>query len=70
MGRKIKDGEKTMENLKKVAEASKNGCKLYYSIRENAVFTTEGEGRYFLTELIRENTPEEIQKTVYKFMRY
>lgn len=59
-----------MNNTKQVSEASANGCKLYYSIREDAVYTQPGEGRWFLTELIRKNTEEEIVNTVRKFMRY
>ena len=37
---------------------------LYYSIEEDAVYTTGGNGRYFITTLIRKNTPQEIEKTV------
>ena len=58
-----------MKNLKEIAEKSKYGkVKLYYSIKENAVFDTPGEGRFYVTELINENGPEQIQKTVEFFM--
>ncbi len=54
-----------MKNLKKLSKMSKKGkVSLYYSSREKAVFDAPGEGRFYLTDLIRENTPEEIRKTV------
>lgn len=57
-----------MKNLKEVAEQSKHGCPLYYSVKENAVYTSGGKDRYHLTDLIRENTPAEIVETVHKYM--
>lgn len=58
-----------MKNVKEVAERSKSGTTpLYYSIREDAVYTTEGDGRYYLTDLIRENSEDEIVRTVRRFM--
>jgi len=57
-----------MKNLKEVAAESKHGCPLYYSVKENAVYTTGGSGRYYLTDLIRENTPKEIVAAVHKYM--
>ncbi len=58
-----------MKNTKQVSQQSKQGITpLYYSIREDAVYTSEGDGRYYLTDLIRENTEEEIVNTVRRFM--
>ena len=58
-----------MKNLKEVAEQSRQGITpLFYSIRENAVYTEEGDGRYYLTDLIRENTEQEIKDAVRRFM--
>lgn len=58
-----------MRNLKRLSEKSKTGrVKLFYSPKNKAVYDKPGNGRYFLTELIRENTPEEIEKTVKYFM--
>lgn len=58
-----------MKNLEIVAKQSGNGITpLYYSIRENAVYTEAGEGRYYLTDLIRKNTEKEIEVTVKRFM--
>ena len=58
-----------MKNLKQMAERSKKGITpLYYSPKMDAVYSTPGDGRFLLTKLIRENTPKEIERTVYKFM--
>lgn len=54
-----------MKNLKKISELSKKvKVSLYYSPKENAVYDEPGQGRFYLTDLIRENTPEKIKKTV------
>lgn len=58
-----------MKNVKDVARRSKSGITpLYYSVREDAVYTTAGDGRYHLTDLIRENTEKEIVEAVRKYM--
>lgn len=58
-----------MKNLEIVARKSGKGITpLYYSIRENAVYTEAGDGRYYLTDLIRKNTEKEIEVTVKRFM--
>lgn len=58
-----------MKNLKTLSEESKKGTTpLYYSIRENAVYSDPGDGRYHLTDLIRHNTEKEIERTVKRFM--
>lgn len=58
-----------MKNTKELARRSKSGrTPLYYSIREDAVYATAGDGRYYLTDLTRENTEQEIINTVRKYM--
>ena len=58
-----------MKNLDVVArESSKGVTPLFYGIREDAVYTEDGEGRFYLTDLIRENTEDEIKRTVRRFM--
>lgn len=58
-----------MKNLDIIAKESAKGVTpLYYSIRENAVYTEDGEDRYYITELIRKNTEEEIKRTVYRYL--
>lgn len=58
-----------MKNVKSVAKRSKRGLTpLYYNVREDAVYTEPGDGRYYLTDLIRENTEKEIITTVIRMM--
>lgn len=57
-----------MKNAEAVAKASKDGTKLYYSIREKAVYTEAGAGRHYVTTLIRKNSAEEIQEVVKRFL--
>ena len=58
-----------MNNLKKISELSKRKkVALYYSPKDDAVFEKPGPGRFYLTDLIRENTPKEIEETVRFFM--
>lgn len=58
-----------MKNLEKLSKQSENGwTPLYYSPKEDAVYNTDGEGRFLLTYLIRKNTPKEIEQTVIKYM--
>lgn len=65
--------------MKNVAELAKKTesikCKdmktwipLYYSIREDAVFSDPGEGRYKLCNLINQNTGQDIIETVNHLM--
>ena len=42
---------------------------VYYSIQKDSVSTTEGEDRYYVTDLIRPNSPEEIRETVERWKR-
>lgn len=58
-----------MKNTEKLAEQSRRRVTpLYYSAAEDAVYSEPGDRRWFLTELIRYNTPEEIERTVRRFM--
>lgn len=65
-----------MKGLKAVAKKSKdffsNGrvdrLPLYYSIKEDKVFTESGKDRECVTFLIRENTAEEIEKAVKRWL--
>ena len=62
-----------MKGLKEVSNKTKGidfTCRvpLYYSPSTDTVYTTSGEGRFHVTDLIRENTTEEIKKTVKYFM--
>lgn len=65
----MKEGDK-MKGLKKVADATKNCCRvsLYYDLDKKTVYTQSGEGRYFVTWLINENTPADIQKVVERWL--
>ena len=42
---------------------------IYFSFKTDTVYTTEGEDRFFVTKLIRPNTPEEIKAAVERFKR-
>ena len=58
-----------MKNLKQIAERSRQGVTpLYYSIREDAVYSEAGDGRFYLTDLIRYNSEDEIAETVRYFL--
>lgn len=57
-----------MKNVKQVSMRSKSGITpLYYSIKEDAVYTEPGTDRWYLTDLIRYNTEEEVIETVRKY---
>ncbi len=63
-----------MKGLKAVSKKTKginysSRVALYYSPSKDAVSTTAGEDKYYLTDLIRENTPQEIEETVNRFKR-
>ena len=58
-----------MKRLKALSENSKAGVTpLYYSISKDTVYSTAGAGRYYITDLIRHNTAEEIERTVKRFL--
>lgn len=66
-----------MKNLKKVSKATQKATArdrwtwvpLYYSIKNDAVYTTEGDDRLKVTELINPNTEQEIRETVEAWKR-
>ena len=54
-----------MKGLKQVSNLSKTGkVSLYYSFASDTVYTEPGEGRCHVTELINENTPQDIENFV------
>lgn len=58
-----------MDNIAAVSKATEKATfatsvPLYYSYREDAVYTTPGEGRYLMTYLIRRCSPIEIVMAV------
>lgn len=58
-----------MKNLKKISELSKQGrTPIYYSPKTDTVYTEAGEGRFYITDLLRSNTPKEIERTVSHIM--
>lgn len=59
---------KNIKNLAKVAGQSAWGVKLYYDLKENAVYTEAGAGRWYVAEFIRKNTPEEITQAVNRML--
>lgn len=66
-----------MKGLKETAKKSKairqrdisSWLPIYYNFKTDTVYTSEGEGRHFVTKLIRENTPEEIKETIERWKR-
>lgn len=68
---------KTMTGLKEVAKASKKirqadpntWLDVYFSFENYRAYTTGGEDRFFVTKLIRENTPEEIEEAIERWRR-
>ena len=58
-------GGNAMKNLKEAAERSKKGrTPIYYSYKDQAIYFEKGPGKFYVTDLIRENTPEEIEHTI------
>jgi len=61
-----------IKNLTKVAKASEkieqeersSWMPIYYSFKTKTVYTKSGEDRFYVTHLIRPNTPEEIERTI------
>lgn len=66
-----------MKNLKRISELTKNivqkdrytWVKLYYSIEDKAVYDRPGDGRFYVTDLISENTPKDVQDAVEWWLR-
>ena len=57
-----------MKNLEKVAAQSRWGTEIYYSVKEQAVYTRPGKNRWHVTTLLRENSPEEIEKAIKRWL--
>lgn len=62
-----------MKNLKAIANATKGisyrtRIPLYYSIEDDAVYKEEGSGRYYVTDLISENTEADIKEAVDRWL--
>jgi len=59
-----------MRNLRAVAQESyrKGWTPLYYDIKHDAVFTEDGEDRFYVTDLIRPNTSQEIEAVVRRWL--
>lgn len=61
-----------MKNLDRIAELSKRinqkdkttWIKLYYNIEKKAVYDRPGKDRFFVCDLIRDNSPEDIKEAV------
>ena len=66
-----------MKNLKRISKASQSittgdratWISLYYSIADDAVYPCEGEGRYFVSNLINPNTEADIVEAVEAWKR-
>lgn len=60
---------RAVKNLEQVAQESKKGLTpIYYSFAEDAVYTEQGKGRFYVTDLIRENTVDEIRYAIRRWM--
>ena len=57
-----------MKNIEQIAKESRKGTKIYYSFNENAIYTEAGDGRFYVTELLRKNTAEEIKSVIRRWM--
>ena len=68
-----------MKGLKALSDKSKKACvgnsipigqwiPVYYDIKKDTVYDKPGVGRYQVTSLIRDNTPEEIEQAVERFL--
>lgn len=51
-----------------IGRGNRKTMPIYYSIMEDAIYTTPGTGRYKVTELIRPNTEEEIKQAVNRWL--
>ena len=62
-----------MKNLKAIANTTKDisyhtRIPLYYSIEDDAVYKEAGQGRYYVTDLISENTEADIKEAVDRWL--
>lgn len=54
-----------MKGLKKLAELSQTErVQVFYDILKDTVYSTPGENRFYLTDLINPNTEKDIEETV------
>lgn len=66
-----------MRGTKKISEMTKSiiqgdrstWLSLFYSVSKDTVYTTKGDGRYHVTDLISYNTPTDIEITVERWKR-
>ena len=63
-----------MKNLKEISQKTqaidpKHPMPLYYSIKNKEVYTNPGAGRFFVTNLINPNQPEDIKEVVDRWLR-
>lgn len=59
---------KNIKNVEEVARRSAWGVKLYYDLKENAVYTEAGGSRWYVTEFLRKNTEKEITQAVNRML--
>ena len=68
-----------MKGLKALSEKSKKACvgtsipigewiPVYYDIHKDTVYDKPGVGRFQVTSLIRDNSPEDIKQAVERFL--
>lgn len=58
----------TATKTQAIGKGNRKRMPLYYSIVDNAVYTTPAQGRYYVTDLLRPNTPEEIETAVNRWL--
>lgn len=62
--------EEAAKKSKKIRQTNTNSwLPIYFSFKTNTVYTEEGQDRFFVTKLIRENTPKEIEEAVENWKR-
>ena len=60
-----------MKGLKRIADLSKTQrVSLYYSFEKDTVYDKPGDGRYYVTDLINENAPDDIKDAVNRYCIY
>lgn len=57
-----------IKNIERVADASRAGTEIYYSIKEQAVYTEAGNGREKVTYLLRKNSVQEIEEAIKRWL--
>ena len=69
---KRKKGDTIMKGIQAIVKKTKNATynnpvPLYINYEMDTVYTTAGSNRFFLTNLIRENTKEDIMRAINRF---